>query len=154
VRRGGWEEGRKATDLKLIITSFLPESLTSFQFILLSSTGANATSYSPYMKMKVSFSLNISGDVVDGQKRFELVAPEWVELTSSFFSLAVRRVQGELEEAVKGLGFKRTFILHPGLLVGARDHTRTLEGAAQGLFKGLRAVGFPLLDRAGVDAEV
>ena len=68
--------------------------------------------------------------------------------------LASLNAQGELEDAVKDLGFKRTFILHPGLLVGARDHTRTLEGAAQGLFKGLRAVGFPLLDRAGVDAEV
>lgn len=75
---------------------------------------------------------------------------------TSFLSVSFpfKITQGELEDAVKDLGFKRTFILQPGLLVGARDHTRTLEGAAQGLFKGLRAVGFPLLDRAGVDADV
>lgn len=50
----GWvEEGGK---LKLIISSlpFLSHSLSPIQFILLSSTGASATSYSPYTKMKVS----------------------------------------------------------------------------------------------------
>lgn len=65
-------------------------------------------------------------------------------------------MQGELEEEVKKLGFKRTLILQPGLLVGDRGQApaRMLEGFAQGLFKGLRRAGVPMMDRAGIDAEV
>ena len=42
------ERKESELELELILSSF------PLQFILLSSTGANATSYSPYTKMKVS----------------------------------------------------------------------------------------------------
>lgn len=37
------------------------------------------------------------------------------------------RMKGELEEAVKGLGFEKTVILRPGLIVGDRGESRPAE---------------------------
>ena len=42
-------------------------------------------------------------------------------------------MKGELEDAVKGLGFKHTVILRPGLIVGEREDKRTMEGAVRSL---------------------
>ena len=39
--------------------------------------------------------------------------------------------KGKAEEAVKALGFARTSIYRPGLLITAREETRTLEKVAQ-----------------------
>jgi uncharacterized protein YbjT (DUF2867 family) len=55
-------------------------------YVLISSSGANATSMIPYTRMK-----------------------------------------GELEEAVKGLGFEHTVILRPGLIAGQREESRPAE---------------------------
>jgi hypothetical protein len=46
---------------------------------------------------------------------------------SSF--LAYPRMKGELEEAVKALGFEHTVILRPGLIVGEREDSRPPEFA-------------------------
>lgn len=40
-------------------------------------------------------------------------------------------MKGELDEAVKKIGFKRTIILKPGLLVGSREDSRPGEFAAR-----------------------
>jgi len=40
-------------------------------------------------------------------------------------------MKGELEEAVKALGFERTIILRPGLIVGGREDSRPAEYAIQ-----------------------
>jgi uncharacterized protein YbjT (DUF2867 family) len=41
--------------------------------------------------------------------------------------MAYPRMKGELEDAVKGLGFERTVILRPGLIVGPREESRPAE---------------------------
>lgn len=43
--------------------------------------------------------------------------------------LAYPRMKGELEEAVKALGFEHTVILRPGLIVGQREDSRPPEFA-------------------------
>jgi hypothetical protein len=45
---------------------------------------------------------------------------------------AYMQMKGELEERVKALGFEHTVILRPGLLVGPRENTRTLEQPLHG----------------------
>lgn len=53
---------------------------------------------------------------------------------------AYPKMKGELEEAVKGLGFKHTVIIRPGLIVGDRSESRPAEAALRGLAKGLQGL--------------
>lgn len=69
---------------------------------------------------------------------------------------AYPKMKGELEEAVKALGFKHTVILRPGLIVGDREESRPAEAAFRGLAKGLKGlVGSGMLtDSWAQDADV
>ena len=53
-------------------------------------------------------------------------------------------MKGQLEDEFKQMGFERTIILKPGLLMGPRNETRTAEWATQKIFRGLGAVGLPM----------
>ncbi|KFZ01791.1 hypothetical protein V501_09796, partial [Pseudogymnoascus sp. VKM F-4519 (FW-2642)] len=65
------------------------------------------------------------------------------------------KMKGELEEAVKALGFEKTVILRPGLILGGRDHLRAAEYAFQGIAKVFGAVsGGWLSDGWAQDADV
>ncbi|QSP96605.1 NAD(P)H-binding protein [Marinobacter salinisoli] len=59
--------------------------------------------------------------------------------TSATSSIFYNRVKGELEEAVRGLGYPYLSIYHPGLLLGQRQEQRTAEAL------GIKAM--PLLNR-------
>lgn len=65
------------------------------------------------------------------------------------------KMKGELEEAVKALGFEKTVILRPGLILGGRDHLRTAEYALQGVARVFGAIsGGYLSDGWAQDADV
>ena len=65
------------------------------------------------------------------------------------------KMKGELDEAVKAIGFKHVFILKPGLLVGARNDSRPGEFAARKVASFLGAVsGNMLKDAWAQDADV
>lgn len=65
------------------------------------------------------------------------------------------KMKGELEEAVKALGFEKTVILRPGLILGGRDHLRTAEYALQGIARVFGAIsGGYLSDGWAQDADV
>jgi uncharacterized protein YbjT (DUF2867 family) len=68
---------------------------------------------------------------------FVLVSSNGANAKSYF---AYPKMKGELEEAVKGLGFKHTVILRPGLIVGDRTESRPAEAALRGLAKGLKGL--------------
>ena len=51
--------------------------------------------------------------------------------TSSSFYL---KLKGEMEEAIRNLGFRKTALLRPSLLLGKREEKRFLEDLAQRLF--------------------
>lgn len=73
--------------------------------------------------------------------------------TSSIFPYT--RMKGELDEAVKGIGFKHTIILKPGLLVGTRSDSRPGEFAARRVAALLgRLSGGWLKDGWAQDADV
>ncbi|KAK6581342.1 hypothetical protein PZA11_006033 [Diplocarpon coronariae] len=65
------------------------------------------------------------------------------------------KMKGELEEAVKELGFEHTVILRPGLLVGSREESRPAEALFRSVANGLGAISGGLLkDFWAQDAEV
>jgi len=64
------------------------------------------------------------------------------------------KMKGQLEDAVKALGFKHCVILKPGLLVGERKESRPTEWLVRQLAKGAGAVGNGLKDFWAQDAEV
>jgi len=82
-------------------------------YVLISSNGANSSSYLAYPKMK-----------------------------------------GELEDAVKALGFKHTVILRPGLIVGERTESRPAEAALRWVAKGLGGWSPKMTDWWAQDAGV
>jgi hypothetical protein len=69
-----------------------------------------------------------------GADTYVLISSGGASATSSF---AYPRMKGELEEAVKGLGFKHTVILRPGLIVGAREESRAAEAVFRGIANGV-----------------
>lgn len=63
-------------------------------------------------------------------------------------------MKGELEDAVKTLGFKHCVILRPGLLVGDRSDTRVAESILRGIAKGLSSVSRKLTDFWAQDVDL
>lgn len=62
------------------------------------------------------------------------------------------KMKGELEEAVKALGFEKTVIVRPGLIVGGRDDSRPAEWVLQCVANAAGKVG--LKDAWAQDAGV
>ncbi|KAF2735873.1 NAD dependent epimerase/dehydratase family protein-like protein [Polyplosphaeria fusca] len=64
------------------------------------------------------------------------------------------KMKGELEEKVKGLGFKHTILLRPGLLVGSREDSRPGEAVMRAIAGGLKKVSPMLVNSWAQDADV
>ncbi|KAK7517913.1 uncharacterized protein IWZ02DRAFT_216778 [Phyllosticta citriasiana] len=67
---------------------------------------------------------------------------------------AFPKMKGELEEAVKALGFDHTVILRPGLIVGGREDSRPAEFAVRKLAGLAGCLSNSLKDFWAQDAEV
>ena len=65
-----------------------------------------------------------------GVKVYVLVSSAGVSPTSPF---PYAKMKGQLEEAVKEIGFPYTVIVKPGLLVGSREDSRPAEAAFRGV---------------------
>jgi len=64
------------------------------------------------------------------------------------------KMKGEIEDAIKELGFEHTVILRPGLLVGSREESRPAEAIMRGVANCLGSVAHVLKDTWAQDAEV
>ena len=74
--------------------------------------------------------------------------------TSASSRLLYSKMKGQLEEAVKELGFPYTVILRPGLLVGERSESRPMEAVVRGVAKGLGAISTGLTDFWAQDVKI
>ena len=74
--------------------------------------------------------------------------------TSANSSLPYSKMKGELEEAVKEIGFAHTVILRPGVLVGPRTESRPAEAIVRRLASCLGAISTQLTDFWAQDARV
>ena len=68
--------------------------------------------------------------------------------------MAYPKMKGELEEAVKGLGFEHTVILRPGLIVGPREESRPAEFVVRKIAGAVGMLGHGFTDFWAQDAEV
>ncbi|PHH71863.1 hypothetical protein CDD80_4925 [Ophiocordyceps camponoti-rufipedis] len=59
-----------------------------------------------------------------------------------------------VEDAVRDLGFDNAVILKPGLILGAREQTRAVEGIFQRLFHAVGLVSVSARDVFAQDAQV
>lgn len=113
---GGLENQRKIDhDLNIALARAAKDAGVKV-YVLISSAGANKTSYNPYLKMK-----------------------------------------GEIEEAVSELGFEKTVLIKPGLLVGTRraEDSRLSEYILRSVAVGVGKVsGGRLKDFWAQDADV
>jgi uncharacterized protein YbjT (DUF2867 family) len=67
---------------------------------------------------------------------------------------AYSKMKGELEEKVKGLGFKHTIVLRPGLLVGSREDSRPAEAMMRHIASGLKKISPSLTNSWAQDADL
>ena len=71
-----------------------------------------------------------------------LISSAAVSPTSMF---SYSKLKGELEEAIKGIGFPHTVIVKPGLLVGKRTESRPTEAVLRNLAHALGLISKPWL---------
>ena len=72
-----------------------------------------------------------------GVKVYVLISSAGVSATSIF---PYSKLKGEIEEAVKELGFPHTILVKPGLLVGDRKESRPAETFLRTITRGMGAI--------------
>ncbi|KAL9636063.1 MAG: hypothetical protein Q9164_003061 [Protoblastenia rupestris] len=103
---------------------------------------------------KIDYDLNLAlakAAKAGGIKVYVLVSSAG---TSAQSRLPYSKMKGELEAAVKDLGFAYTVIIRPGLLLGTRENSRLPEALLRGIAKGLGAISTGLTDWWAQDAGV
>ena len=103
---------------------------------------------------KIDFDLNLDlakAAKAAGAKCYVLISAAGADSTSRF---PYMKMKGELEDAVIGIGFEKTAILRPGLIVGSREKARLLESPLHGVANFLGAIsGGKLKDWWAQDAD-
>ncbi|KAJ9609051.1 Protein fmp52, mitochondrial [Cladophialophora chaetospira] len=126
---------------------------TQVFFSALGTTARKAGSFAN--QRKIDYDLNIAlakAAKQAGVDVFVLVSTSGASTTSM---IPYSKMKGELDEAVKALGFRHTVILKPGLLVGTRTDSRPGEFAARKVASMLGMIsGNRLKDSWAQDAEV
>ncbi|KAK3637252.1 Protein fmp52, mitochondrial [Elasticomyces elasticus] len=119
----------------------------------LGTTRANAGGLEAQRKVDYDLALDLAKAAkAAGTKAYVLISTAGASSASSF---AYPKMKGELEEAVKALGFDHTVIVRPGLIVGARSETRMLEGTLRKMATLMGSVsGNRLKDFWAQDADV
>ncbi|TAQ89370.1 hypothetical protein B7494_g2323 [Chlorociboria aeruginascens] len=103
---------------------------------------------------KIDYDLNFSlaqAAKTSGVKVYVLISSTSASASSS---IPYSKMKGELEDAVKALGFEHTVLLRPGLIVGNREDSRPLEFAVRKLAAFAGALGSGLKDSWAQDADV
>ena len=119
----------------------------------LGTTRAQAGSFAAQKEIDYDLNLALAKSAkASGTKTYVLISTASANHSSMMGYL---KMKGELEEAVKDIGFERTVIVRPGLLVGSREDSRPPEAGLRMLANAMGAVsgGF-LKDFWAQDAEV
>ncbi|KAK9373258.1 uncharacterized protein V1513DRAFT_181131 [Lipomyces chichibuensis] len=139
-----------------VVTTDIPGSIPPTTKILFTGLGTTKAAVGGFdNQYKVDHDLNLAiakTAKAVGASTYVLVSATGASVDSRF---AYNRMKGELDRDVEAIGFERTIILRPALILGKRENDRFLEGAAQGALKFLKKV--PFVGNAaksfGADAE-
>ena len=98
-------------------------------FCCLGTTIKNAGSKKAFYQVDYEYVLQTAEAAYkNGCRKFALVSSMGANSKSMFF---YSKTKGEIEEAVKNIGFESCFIFRPSLLLGHRSHVRFGESFAQ-----------------------
>jgi len=128
-------------ELKLPLGSCVVEKLVNFEelssydfsgaedvFCALGTTSRKAGSRAAFRRVDLEYPLAAArASLQAGARRFVLVSSVGANATAKSFYL---RTKGELEQAVRKLGFSSVHILRPSLLLGKREEFRLAERIA------------------------
>ncbi|KAE9964658.1 hypothetical protein BLS_008176 [Venturia inaequalis] len=130
ARRKLPSESPKLTSLEAKDSETWPSLYPKGSSIFLSALGTTkAAAGSVEAQRKIDLDLNLAlakAAKENGVETYVLISSAGV---SSQSIMAYPKMKGELEDAVKNIGFKHTVILKPGLLVGSREDSRPAEFA-------------------------
>ncbi|KAK9463279.1 uncharacterized protein V1516DRAFT_667333 [Lipomyces oligophaga] len=134
------------------ILASLPSN-TKILFSGLGTTRAAAGGIENQRKIDYDLNLEIAKAAkAAGASTYVLVSSSSASAESSFPYV---KMKGELERDVIALGFDKTIILHPGLLIGERSESRPAEKIAQIVTRGIRSIpglGNSLTSSIAIDA--
>lgn len=100
-------------------------------FCCLGTTIKNAGSKKAFYQVDYQYVLQTAQAAYkNGCRKFALVSSMGANTKSMFF---YNKTKGEIEEAVKKIGFENCFIFRPSLLLGHRTHVRLGESIAQAI---------------------
>ncbi|KAK9244960.1 hypothetical protein V1506DRAFT_283858 [Lipomyces tetrasporus] len=139
-----------------VVVNDIPASIPATTKILFSSLGTSKAEAGGFDKQyKIDHDLNLEiakAAKATGASTYVLISAAGASEGSRF---AFLKMKGELDRDVSEIGFDRTIILRPSMIMGKREESRPWEGAAQGVLSFMKKV--PLLGSAtrslGVDAE-
>lgn len=126
---------------------------TPIFFSALGTTARQAGNFANQRKIDYDLNVAIAKAAKDaGATIYTLISTSGASTTSM---IPYSRMKGELDEAVKAIGFQHVIILKPGLLVGTRNDSRPGEFAARKVASILGSLsGNRLKDSWAQDAEV
>ncbi|KAK9316121.1 hypothetical protein V1522DRAFT_37386 [Lipomyces starkeyi] len=140
-----------------VVTTDIPASIPPTTKILFSGLGTTKAAAGGFdNQYKIDHDLNLAmakAAKAVGGSTYVLVSSTGASVDSRF---AYTRMKGELDRDVEAIGFERTIILRPALILGKREDGHAfLEGAAQGVLNFLKKVPFVgnAANLMGADAE-
>jgi len=134
--------------------SLFPRSPTPTIFLsALGTTRAQAGSLEAQRKIDLDLNYELAKVAKDaGVEIYVLISTGGANASSSL--MPYLKMKGELEDKVKGLGFKHTVILQPGVIVGDRKDTRFAEAVLRNIAVGLGKLSPGLKNKWAQDADV
>ena len=112
-------------------------------FSSLATTRANAGGFDKQYALEHDANIELARAAKDaGTKVYVLISAGGANSRSS---LPYVRMKGEIEKDVLDLGFEKTVIVRPGMLLGDRGETRMLEAPVAAIAKSLGWISKPLL---------
>ncbi|KAK9362448.1 hypothetical protein V1504DRAFT_448518 [Lipomyces starkeyi] len=140
-----------------VVTTDIPASIPPTTKILFSGLGTTKAAAGGFdNQYKIDHDLNLAiakAAKAVGASTYVLVSATGASVDSRF---AYNRMKGELDRDVEAIGFERTIILRPALILGKREDGHAfLEGTAQGVLNFLKKVPFVgnAANLMGADAE-
>tara|TARA_B110000114_G_scaffold13801_1_gene13389 strand:+ start:641 stop:1282 length:642 start_codon:yes stop_codon:yes gene_type:complete len=116
---------------QFVINGELPQC--DHLYLCLGTTIGTAGSRDAFRVVDLEYSLAVAKKAIEsGATGISLVSSVGADANSKNFYLATK---GQLEEAIKSLGFSTVNIYRPGILMGDRHESRPLEGLGKILFQ-------------------
>jgi len=123
----------------------------SVLFCALATTRGAAGGFENQYKLEHDLNIELAKAAKEaGTKTYVLISSTGADPHSYF---GYPKMKGEIEEHVKEIGFDHTIILRPGLIVGAREESRLLEGVMRSVATGLGHLHSSLKDPWAQNAD-